>query len=567
MDKSKLLVLVAAVGGVLGSGVVEAKAKSGSEADLVARLERRLQVLEQKLEESEAKNLKAAEAKLAETDAVVLKKVEQKVKVLERKLEVEKEVADAAKKAAPKLEAGPEGFKFTSANGEHQLRIRGFIQADADEFVDTHGVGVWSGTQLNPGATGDNTTSRFWLRRVRPQFAGTLFKYADFLIAPDFGQGQVRLFDAWADLHYLDWLSLNAGKQKSPISLERLQGATNLTFMERGYPTGLAPNRETGFMFHGEVAAPWGDYQTKYNGPVNFDQFFTYQVGVFQGTPDNTSPGVNAASSTAATSVNSDQVNNSKDVEGRIFAHPFQHSGIEPLEGLGIGIAGSYGAPTRQGILPSLVSIGQNPIVSYSATTYAHGTRSRIYPQAYWYWDSFGLLGEWTQTQQDLGQFPATSTSANQVGSSLNQKLQAWQIIGSWMITGEKNSFGRIVPREKFNPFDGGGWGALQFAARWTGMSVSGNSFVNAGTARAPSYLFLDPRSSVSGANTMGFDLNWYLNENVKIVMDYEQTWFNGGWTSTWVTANGGQSYTPASTNVIDRPAEKVVMTRFQINF
>ena len=43
--------------------------------------------------------------------------------------------------------------------------------------------------------------------------------------------------------------------------------------------------------------------------------------------------------------------------------------------------------------------------------------------------------------------------------------------------------------------------------------------------------------------------LNWYLNENLKWVLDYEQTSFDGG--------------APAG----DRDDEKVVLTRFALGF
>jgi len=48
--------------------------------------------------------------------------------------------------------------------------------------------------------------------------------------------------------------------------------------------------------------------------------------------------------------------------------------------------------------------------------------------------------------------------------------------------------------------------------------------------------------------------LNWYLNQNVKLVLNYEQTMFNGG--------GGG---TPEAPNDLDD--EKVVLGRLQLAF
>jgi phosphate-selective porin OprO/OprP len=54
-------------------------------------------------------------------------------------------------------------------------------------------------------------------------------------------------------------------------------------------------------------------------------------------------------------------------------------------------------------------------------------------------------------------------------------------------------------------------------------------------------------------AREWGVGLNWYLNKNVKAVLDYEQTSFDGG------AANGSL--------VANRPAEKVIFTRLQLAF
>ena len=40
---------------------------------------------------------------------------------------------------------------------------------------------------------------------------------------------------------------------------------------------------------------------------------------------------------------------------------------------------------------------------------------------------------------------------------------------------------------------------------------------------------FADPAVSASQADSYGIGLNWYLNENVKWLLDYEHTTFEGG--------------------------------------
>jgi phosphate-selective porin OprO/OprP len=67
---------------------------------------------------------------------------------------------------------------------------------------------------------------------------------------------------------------------------------------------------------------------------------------------------------------------------------------------------------------------------------------------------------------------------------------------------------------------------------------------------------YADPKASISKASAWAAGINWYLNRNLKLALDYEQTSFNGGWTST-----------NTSTNVLDRPTERVVSTRLQLGF
>ena len=134
--------------------------------------------------------------------------------MLQRKLEIDKEQAAEKAKVTPTVAAGREGYALKSADGDFQVKFRGYIQADG-RFV------------------GDNDTTSgpttFALRRVRPVLEATAFKIFDFKLMPDFGQGQAVLYDAYADARFAPWLKLRIGKYKPQFGLERLQSATELT--------------------------------------------------------------------------------------------------------------------------------------------------------------------------------------------------------------------------------------------------------------------------------------------------------------------------------------------------
>jgi phosphate-selective porin OprO/OprP len=62
------------------------------------------------------------------------------------------------------------------------------------------------------------------------------------------------------------------------------------------------------------------------------------------------------------------------------------------------------------------------------------------------------------------------------------------------------------------------GWGAWQLAARIGQISLDPASF--------PLYAV---KGSADGATCWGVSLNWYLNRNVKCILEYSDTTFNGG--------------------------------------
>jgi phosphate-selective porin OprO/OprP len=60
----------------------------------------------------------------------------------------------------------------------------------------------------------------------------------------------------------------------------------------------------------------------------------------------------------------------------------------------------------------------------------------------------------------------------------------------------------------------------------------------------------VDPEGSARKASAFGVGLNWYLNENLKWVLNYEKTSFDGG-------GAGGA----------DRPDEEAILTRVAVGF
>ena len=427
----------------------------------VQSVEQRLQRLEQRLTDLEARlaTVKAPSADSTSTDRFDV--LDQKLRILERNRELEQEELVAKKKEAPVVGAGEDGFFLRSADKSFQLKLGGHLQADSRSFYDD---------SIQAGV------DSFVLRRVRPIVSGTIFKFVDFNLVPDFAEGKVVLQDAYLDLRYYPKAILRAGKFKPPVGLERLQADVDTLFVERALPTNLVPQRDQGVQFWGEIAN------------VN------YAVGVFNGAADG--------------AMIDNDTNDGKDLAGRIFATPFSKRPGHLLQGLGFGASVTTGRQ-EGAVLPTFKSSGQATFFTYANNVAAAGRHLRYSPQAYFYYGPFGVLGEYVQSNQQV----AKGTAAGEIAN------HAWQVSTSYFLTGEKNGFKHGPPRRNFEGTRGGigGW---ELVARYADLAIDRDAFASG---------FADITKSATSAQTWSVGVNWYLNKYTKLLFDYDQTHFNRG--------------------------------------
>lgn len=431
--------------------------------------------------------------------------LEQQLNILKRQLEIDKEAAAEKSKTAPVFSAGASGFTFRSADTNFVLKVRGYVQADGRFFVNDD----------NPSAPNDT----FLVRRVRPILEGTVYDKFDYRVMLDFGSGvsgasltganNAFVQDAYMTARFAPWFQVQAGKMKEPINLERFQSSVNLLFVERGYPSSLTPNRDVGVQIQGETL----------NGAL------AYVAGVFNGVGNGSNGDIEAA-------------DDEKDVAGRIFATPFKEADNSWLRGFGIGVGGSFG--NQEGAVGALRSPGQQAIFSYTPpaatpanTVTADGDHWRIAPQGYYYKGPFGIFGEYVISNQDLRRSSAAATTF------LTARNSAWVLAGSYFLTGEDNSFKAVAPRKPFKPSEGA-WGAFELTARVQQLDIDDDIFA-AG--------FANPATSVTEATSWGAGINWHLNRNFKVNLNYEETDFKGG------------------TSAFLRDGERAVLSRAQVSF
>jgi len=431
-----------------------------------------------------------------------LEEQEQKILVLERKLEIKEETDKSTTASAAVVKASPRGFSIQSADAKNQVKLRGVLHFDGRYLSNDDPNGV---------------TDTWQATRVRPIVEGTVGGIYDFRFTPDFGQGRTVIQDAYVTGRFDPSFQVTAGKFKAPVGLERLQSANDIRFVARAFPTNLAPNRDLGLQVGGKLAGDRLDYAVAY----------------LNGSTDG-------ASSEAFGDVD---INDDKEWAARLFAHPFAESESFALRGLGLGIAGTYtdqDGTVAQPLLPTYRTPGQSTFFRYrtgTTPTLADGERTRIAPQLYYYVGSIGLLGEYTQVSQDV----ARTTAAGLRQDSLD--TTAWQLAASWFLTGEEAAFRGFKPNSVF-ALENGTWGAFELVGRYHELSIDDDAFVGGDDS------FADPAVSARKATAWALGVNWYLNENLKWVLNYERTSFEGG-------AAGGA----------DREDEEAFLTRVALGF
>lgn len=463
-------------------------------------------------------NVHANDSDELEKLRALVQELDQKIRVLDRKGELAEEAAAAKKKETPIVKASEKGFGLQSADGQHEIKLRGLLQADYrgfDQGLSNAGAAANLATEAN-GA--------FLLRRIRPTIEGTVFDKYDFRFTPEFGEAKTAnatstsgIVDAYVDARWTPWLQLRVGKFKPYVGLERLQSGADIKFVERSYVTNaLLPNRDVGASLHGDF----------------LDGKLSYGLGVFNGVADG---------GDAPTSADT---NSDKDYAARLFATPFKDSD-SPFAGLSFGLATTFGDVRGTAANTELTSgyktPGQQTFFKYGATTIADGRRIRWAPQANYYYGSLGVLAEYARVSEEV------NVTALNRHTTLDH--DAWQIAGTYLLTGEEASFKGVKPKQAFD-IDKGGWGAWELALRYAELNLDNKVY----TAAAGAGVYADPRYSAKSAHSWTAGVNWYINSEAKVVLDYEHTTFEGG--------GGGSVAAP-----LDREDERAVLARFQVAF
>lgn len=374
-----------------------------------------------------------------------------------------------------------------------ELRPGGYLQADTRSFA----------TNTSPH---EQT-----LRRLRFKLEGKAFGLFKFNTLIDTAQSKLVVQNAFIEIGLRPELALRFGKDKAQFGIERLQSAAELTFIERSYPTQIAPNRDIGLALRGDAQ----------RGLVH------YSLAIVNGVADN--------------AVLEGETDDSYEYNAHLLLSPFKASrSLERFGDLAVGAATTFGRTEGSIVNPGITAIksaGQATIFKYagggamdtlSTTAVADGFRHRFAAHAYYYVGPIGALAEYVADYEPVA-LHGTHTLLFQ---------RAWQIAASTALTpGDKPTYKGIVPTKTFD-LDAHTWGAFELGARYGELRLDGDAFITG---------IADPAVSVRRARAGTVGVNWYFNRYIKLQLDYEATVYKGG------AANGG-----------DRATEHLIATRFQ---
>jgi len=367
------------------------------------------------------------------------------------------------------------GFYLETPDQNFSLKIGGRVDADMRFYNSDH-----------------PENNQFFVNRARIYLSGTLFKNYEFKIEPDFGKGSSELKDGFINVNYVPYAQFKVGQFKQPFSLERMASANYMDFVERSLPVdNLTPDRDQGIMIHG-----------------SYERFgLHYGVGLFNGVRANES-----------------DVDDHKDVAMRIGLTPFYKNKSLLLKGLYVGFSSTYGEeemayPDDEDAFWSkgkLETAGDTKFFQFTNGVQHDGNRQRLGTEFAWVVGPLSIKGEWMRLDMD--------DLKNPVGQSHDLSMNGEYITLAYFLTGETQQFDpaqavfkRTKPNKIFDPKNGT-WGGLQLLARYERLDLS-DGFFDHGYANPTKY------TDCAKGFTLG--LNWYLNEMVRVMLNYNHIEFD----------------------------------------
>jgi phosphate-selective porin OprO/OprP len=386
------------------------------------------------------------------------------------------------------------GVLFKTNDGMFSLRINNLLQVDYRDFSHT-AQGVHTATSLQ-----DNfTLARWWI-----YFTGNVTEYVDYQLVTaagaansGIGPANINVLDAFLDFNPFgkdlkEYFQIRVGRFKTPYLYQfyKLSPMEFVTPELSMFSTNFTQNRQLGIMAHGLV----------------FDKRVDYAAGIFNGTP------------------NTLEVAHS-DREGVVYLglYPFVNDQDSIFKHL--VLVGSYAFGEQNGLVaPAALGTAvpsngppNNLLISptflvFNPTTTQAGMHELWAFDLIWAIRSFNLYAEYTAGFQHYGLTTAP-------GKIFPVSLSGYSIAATYFLTGEEITPDRrrIKPLSPYN-WQCGGCGAFEVFGRFSNLVLGSNVFTDK---------LANPDIFASSVNATDVGVNWYLNEYIKLIFDWQHAWFN----------------------------------------
>lgn len=386
------------------------------------------------------------------------------------------------------------------------------VRTNDDYFTLTfHNLTQVDGRVFHPD--GDPLHDNFNIPRQRWYILGNVSPYVRYYTVINRGFGSLDVLDAWTDWAVgdidRDKLQVRVGRMKTPYTYEYIKISENdLIAPERSVFVGnFAPNREIGFMAHGQI----------------YEKRLEYAVGLFNGPRRSFQ-----------------DFNSGKDLFTFINTKPFLQGDTDWLKQLNLGASWNWGnehQPLQPAFLttandqsPSADASQASPtFFAFGKNVFENGTRMQWSGDVAYYYKSLGILAGYQGGFQDYsvqtGTLPGTSAFPNAattftgvVGKApVRVPLNGYSIALFYFLTGEEITRRRelLEPKKEYiaSKFFEGQIGSIEMFNRFAYIDLGNNVFTQG---------LADPHVWTARANVLDNGFNWYLNHYTKLTFDWQ---------------------------------------------
>ncbi|MEQ1892659.1 MAG: porin [Planctomycetota bacterium] len=352
-----------------------------------------------------------------------------------------------------------DGLRLETADKQYKFRFAGRLNYDVAFFDPDNDTK----TAIETGTTRIEDGSEF--RRARIELSGEVAERTEWETSFDFAGGKAAFKNLFVGIKDLPFGNVRVGQFKEPFSLEQLTSDNNTTFMERSVSSANDPVYNAGLMVFDDAAA----------------ERMTWAVGAFRtGTDDGEiSKGDGEWATTA-----------------RVTGLPFYSEDGSNYVHLGLGFSRrsptndqlSFSSKPEANLAPAYVSIANLPAETV---------------------DLLGLEAAWVSGPLTVQSEYRTAAVDAPSGAGSDQDFDGFYAQASWFLTGEnrpyrKNTGGYGPIKVKNNAFSKDhGLGAWELAARYSTIDLT------------------DGAVDSGGLDDMTLGVNWYLNPNTKLMVNY----------------------------------------------